>query len=244
MRLYIVRHGRKASASPDYDGGWNAPLTETGTEQAEHLGEFLADEGVDSVYSSCLLRSLQTAAPVHDHVGGEWHVWPVFCETDPATLPERHAEKPDVAVELAAWPTGDPVDPPTDEELSERDGNYYLLSSLPERFPDARLSQPFPWPEAWWVPQTEQTRSMGYARAQLGLHALVERHRDGGSVAVVCHGNIADKMITALMDFPRRQPGRFDFDYTGVACLQRREPDRWAIEYANRTAHLPPDLQR
>ena len=244
MRLYIVRHGQKATTDPDYDGGPNPPLTETGERQAEHLAEFMAGEDLDCLYSSCQLRSLQTANAVYRQIDQEWHVWPVFCESNRTQWAALRANEPERAAQLAAWRIDEAIETPTENEIAENDGNYYLLSSVTEKFSGTRLSQPFPWPEAWWELRAGETRSMGYARVELGLQALVDRHDDGDRVAVVCHGNVGDKMMTTLMDFPRRhQPRRFGFDNTGVSRLDRREGDRWRIEYANRTAHLPAEIQ-
>jgi broad specificity phosphatase PhoE len=128
---------------------------------------------------------------------------------------------------------------PPDEELADELGGYRLLSELEETFPGVQLSQPFPWPDAWWRPTRGQTHSLGYARIELGFQALVDRHEAGEHVAIVCHGNLIDRMITMIMDFPRRgQRKRFYTDYTGISRLDRIEEDRWEIQYTNRTDHL------
>ena len=243
MRLYVIRHGHRADREEGYDGGGNTPLSETGEQQVEHLAEFVAGEDIDRLYSSCQLRALQTAEAVHRRVDGEWHVWPVFCETSTDTWGDRYRDSPELAERATVWRTDEPVETPTFEEVEERHGNYYLLSNLAERFPDVQLSQPFPWPDAWWEPREGHTRTMGYARVELGLQALLDRHDDGDRIALVCHGNCGDKLMTALMDFPRRQARRFSFDNTGVARLDRRESGEWRIVYANRTCHLTPELQ-
>lgn len=56
MDFYIIRHG-----DPDYD---NDTLTEYGWKQAEVLGDRLAAEGLDYIYSSPLGRAKDTAAPL------------------------------------------------------------------------------------------------------------------------------------------------------------------------------------
>ena len=66
MRLLLIRHGQTASnvtrlldtAAP------GAPLDEVGLEQARALAEALADEPIEAVYASDLIRSQQTAEPL------------------------------------------------------------------------------------------------------------------------------------------------------------------------------------
>ncbi len=73
MRLLLIRHGRTASnvthlldtAAP------GAPLDEVGLEQARVLAESLADEPIEAVYASDLVRSQQTAAPLAARHGVE-----------------------------------------------------------------------------------------------------------------------------------------------------------------------------
>lgn len=37
--------------------------------------------GLDAIYSSSLLRTLQTTKPTYDKLQAPWHVWPSLCET-------------------------------------------------------------------------------------------------------------------------------------------------------------------
>ena len=73
--LYLVRHGAtEANERKPYvlqGRGVNYGLSATGREQAEALGRFLSEFAVDAVYSSCLLRSYETARAVAAHHGLE-----------------------------------------------------------------------------------------------------------------------------------------------------------------------------
>lgn len=239
MRLYLVRHAEKANSEPDYDGGPDPPITERGERQATQLAESLAERPFDGLYSSCQRRALQTAAPVHEHLDCAWHVWPVFCESTNSWWREQYAGDREPEIEPVAWRVGEPMEMPADEDLADETGGYRPLSDLEAAFPDIRLSQPFPWPDAWWRPTKEKTQSMGYARIELGIQALVERHEAGDDIAVVSHGNIIDRMLTMIMDFPRRgQRKRFYTDYTGISRLDRVDDDCWEIQYTNRADHL------
>ena len=242
MDLYIIRHGHKANQLPDYDGGFNTPLSDTGHEQAEFLASFLSEEEIDVIYSSCQLRSLQTTEPVYDAIGCDWHVWPVFYEGTRTRWTDRYQEDPDATSWATAWRAGEVIETPTKEELEEMNGHYYLLSDIPELFPGTELSQPFPWPEAWWENKRGNSPPLGYARADLGTRAVLSRHEEGDSIAIICHGTVGDMLVTSLKDFPRRER-HFSCNNTGIHRLTRRGPDYWRIHWINNTSHLPPDLQ-
>ncbi|KAK9863761.1 hypothetical protein WJX84_000138 [Apatococcus fuscideae] len=68
-RVLLARHGERVDL---VDNEWtrtaerphDAPLTETGLHQARKLGERLKHEGIDRIYASPFLRTVQTAAQV------------------------------------------------------------------------------------------------------------------------------------------------------------------------------------
>ena len=63
-RLYLVRHGQSAgNAEGRFGGHGPTPLSRLGEEQAEKTAKLLAKEGLDVIYSSDLLRAVQTADP-------------------------------------------------------------------------------------------------------------------------------------------------------------------------------------
>ncbi len=62
MRLIVVRHGQTACNTDNIWHGWDdCELTETGVAQAQAVGDRLAAEHIDAVYSSDSRRALQTA---------------------------------------------------------------------------------------------------------------------------------------------------------------------------------------
>lgn len=74
-RLYLIRHGQSnGNAEGRFGGHGSTPLSALGREQAERTAKVLAKEGIDVIYSSDLLRSVQTAEvlaklvdlPVHE----------------------------------------------------------------------------------------------------------------------------------------------------------------------------------
>ncbi|MCW2526876.1 MAG: hypothetical protein JWM76_1736 [Pseudonocardiales bacterium] len=63
MELILVRHGLPVRTHPD-DAPPDPQLSTTGLAQAEALGEWLADERIDAIYSSPLRRAVQTSQPL------------------------------------------------------------------------------------------------------------------------------------------------------------------------------------
>lgn len=62
MRLLIARHGQtNLNLDYRYQGFTDAPLNKTGMKQADQLAKRLIDEKLEAIYSSDLMRSVQTA---------------------------------------------------------------------------------------------------------------------------------------------------------------------------------------
>ncbi|CUR58439.1 putative 2,3-bisphosphoglycerate-dependent phosphoglycerate mutase [metagenome] len=70
--LVLLRHGESEGNAHDVFTGWlNPPLTSAGAREARQAGERLRDEGVTPtvVYTSVLLRAIQTASLVMEGLG-------------------------------------------------------------------------------------------------------------------------------------------------------------------------------
>lgn len=64
-RLYLIRHGQSAGNAEGRFGGHSAtPLSPLGLQQAELTAQLLAKEKISAIYSSDLLRAMQTAQPL------------------------------------------------------------------------------------------------------------------------------------------------------------------------------------
>jgi broad specificity phosphatase PhoE len=64
-KLYLVRHGQSAgNAEGRFGGHGPTPLSDLGVRQAEITAGLLAAERVSAIYSSDLLRAVQTAEPL------------------------------------------------------------------------------------------------------------------------------------------------------------------------------------
>jgi probable phosphoglycerate mutase len=69
MELVLVRHGLPVRSSDSAD----PPLADEGFEQARRVGRWLAEERFDAVFSSPMLRAVQTAEPFLALSGHELH---------------------------------------------------------------------------------------------------------------------------------------------------------------------------
>lgn len=61
MELYLIRHGRQSSRLCNV----NVDLSPEGRRQAALLGHRLADWGIEVLYSSSLIRAVQTAEEIN-----------------------------------------------------------------------------------------------------------------------------------------------------------------------------------
>ncbi len=88
-KLYFIRHGEStANALNVFAGTSDFPLSETGHAQAKLTAKYLADKGIDVIYSSDLKRAYQTAEPtakmygidviksekLREFCGGKWEM--------------------------------------------------------------------------------------------------------------------------------------------------------------------------
>ena len=64
-KLYLIRHGQSAGNAEGRFGGHSpTPLSELGLQQAELTAKILSKEKISAIYSSDLLRAVQTAEPL------------------------------------------------------------------------------------------------------------------------------------------------------------------------------------
>lgn len=70
--LYIVRHGHsKGNDTKTFYGHFDGPLTQKGHEQAQRVMNFFKDKRIDAVYSSDLIRAVDTVKPTAQSKGLE-----------------------------------------------------------------------------------------------------------------------------------------------------------------------------
>jgi probable phosphoglycerate mutase len=81
MELLLVRHGLPERTADTSD----PPLSATGFEQAQRVAHWLAPEPIEAVYSSTMLRAVQTAEPFVAAHGHTLSQHDGICEFDRAT---------------------------------------------------------------------------------------------------------------------------------------------------------------
>jgi probable phosphoglycerate mutase len=81
MELMLIRHGLPVRRELT-EGIADPELAEAGHAQVRHLTEYLADETIDAVYTSPLLRAVQTAEPLAVSRGLVLHVIDSVAEWD------------------------------------------------------------------------------------------------------------------------------------------------------------------
>ncbi len=68
MNIYLIRHGEKAEYVGDVS---RIKLTEKGIKQADLLGKRLINDGIEVIYSSDMLRAVQTAEEINKYLNVE-----------------------------------------------------------------------------------------------------------------------------------------------------------------------------
>ncbi|MGV9573182.1 histidine phosphatase family protein, partial [Streptomyces nigra] len=112
MRLLLVRHGQ-TTANVDYlldTAPPGAPLTPLGEQQAAALPDALADEDIEAVYASTLIRTQATAAPLAAARGLDVRVRDGIREVSAGDMEllDGHAEDAEPYMRTVfAWAAGD-----------------------------------------------------------------------------------------------------------------------------------------
>ena len=80
-KLLLIRHGQSAgNAEGRFGGHGPTPLSDLGRHQANITADALAREKITAIYSSDLLRAVQTAEPLADKTGVSMIASPAFRE--------------------------------------------------------------------------------------------------------------------------------------------------------------------
>src|SRR5215203_650170 len=123
--ILLARHGETDwNAVGRWQGHTDRALTERGRRQAVELAERLANDAIDAVYSSDLLRAVETAEPVAKRLGLPLQTLPELREVDVGTWAgltrDEVAERfPDGFRRWSEWQTGW-EDGETYDEMGER----------------------------------------------------------------------------------------------------------------------------
>jgi len=80
-KIYILRHGETQWNKEEIFRGRNdIPLNEVGLKQAELASYYFKDKGIERIFSSPLLRAMQTAEAVSKTVGGDIEIVEEFID--------------------------------------------------------------------------------------------------------------------------------------------------------------------
>jgi broad specificity phosphatase PhoE len=245
MQLYFIRHGQSAnnaiSGKNDLPESSDPELTEVGRRQAVLLAEYIqrADQAnsgdtwnsqnrsgfrLTRLYTSPMLRAVETAASLAAVLKTPWYAWPELHEAGGIYSREKDRLR-----------TGLPGAP---------------RSFFEQNHPDLVLPD---WidEQGWWQSRDFEPQDQVPPRAGAVLAELLARHGDRAGqpeqrIAFVSHGDFFVHLICILLDLPWRHAfaGRqawFLMNNTGVTRIDIFK-DEFVLLYMNQTSHLPETL--
>jgi broad specificity phosphatase PhoE len=229
MEIYLIRHGESANnaLADARQRVCDPPLTERGREQARRVAERLksldwaypsssrtSGMALTRLYSSPMLRSLETAEAIRQATGLTPHVWLDLHEHGGIWLDYGDGRGP---IGLAGM------------GRSEMQG----------RFPHFVL--PEGWPEEGWWNRPFESDEEAYARAQRVARELEQWAETEERLALVGHGGFGSSLISVLLGLPFVPYERF-VQYNTALSRVDLTPTRVRLRFLNRVDHLPNDL--
>ena len=238
MQLYFIRHGQSQNnwlyaSTGTWEGRTEDPdLTPLGYQQAERLGQFLAQPaqakpafaydsqnvagfGITHLYCSLMVRAVATGTAVGRALDLPLVAWEDVHET--GGIHHKHPETDE--------PTG----------LPGKNRAYFETHHPNLVLPDTLGD------EGWWNRPYEQ-RDQRPARARRVLEELLRRHGNTDDrVAVISHGGFYSQFMRILLN-PTPEPQIwFGLGNVGITRLDFHEDHIWVV-YMNRADFLPRDL--
>ena len=220
MELYLIRHGQSTNNEGKLPRAADPPLTDIGVEQARWAGESLKDEGITRLYSSPMLRTLQTAQIISDiidlppHIFVGLHEWGGIWE----------ARGDGTAVQLPGL----------------------TRSGIREVCPDVVLPEDVT-DQGWWFNEgyAGDIEGMGQLAHENGLAFIAHLTEYHGNteqrIAAVSHGGSGGSLISAFFGLsPDVGYSRFTQNNTGVSKMLFTS-ERRQLHYLNKISHLPPE---
>jgi broad specificity phosphatase PhoE len=245
MNLLIIRHAESANnriiatlGYDDYLGGRHhePPLTDTGEAQAERLAEHLvtADQlefsrkgketkrgyGIDRLFCSPMLRTLQTAYPTAQALNLPLEIW-------------RDT------FEHGGLFEGDP--------FKENGAGLKFFpgmgrSAMMERFPGVVVPEPIT-DEGWYAGGYEELAGCA-ARAVTVAEELTTLAAENPdlTIALVTHGTFINQLLHRVLGVGTDSPMYFFHANTGITRVEFGESGFRVLRYLNRLEHLPSNL--
>jgi 2,3-bisphosphoglycerate-dependent phosphoglycerate mutase len=239
MQFFFIRHGQSANnalweATGSNEGRSIDPeLTETGHQQAKLLAEWIVRMDAEDhpgahdgwiprdyfhfthLYTSLMIRSVETSSYVAKRLGLKLHAWPDFHETGGIY---QDGEEEGVRIGLPGHPR-----------------SYFI-----KRYQHLVLTDEIN--EAGWWNRPFEVREERPARAKRVLESLLARH--GGAddrVAVVSHGAFYNELIRAMYQTTHHEFWHEMFN-TGISRFDFSPEGGIRLIFHNRTEHLPESL--
>ena len=243
MQLYFIRHGESvnnmiwasgenyfATRSPDPE------LTVRGRQQAQLLAARLTQPyrpnnlpddlhntqgfGLTHIYSSLMIRAIETALPTAEILDLPIIALPDVCEFAGIF----RSTDADTRFGLAGK----------------------TQAELEARFPRLRIDQPLP-EGGWWGGKSEGSAEL-YARAKQALDFLLSKHGKDDRVAMISHGGFYRAFMALILNLPldimhpsKKLPLTLAINNTGITRIAKREND-FLLPYMNNVTHLPAHL--
>lgn len=246
MQLYFIRHGQSINNArwesdeySNYDRESDPALTEKGFRQAEQLALYLSRDkkedsletdiqnregfGLTHLYSSLMIRAIQTGTIVSERLG-----------IPLVGLPEAH-EVGGIYLEVLNGGV---------TEITHEHGvtpNY-----LRRKYPNMQLSKPIE-DKGWWKGGREE-EDMPLKRAGIVLQYLKERHFGSEDrVGIITHGGFFNYMMRVLLQIAPEEPDNRKLSYWLSYCncaISRFDlvNNRVILAYHNRTDFLDDEL--
>ena len=235
---YVVENAHKGvrSTGPDqlyHNRQADPELSDIGRKQVERLGDFLTERremssdkaahldpyrdefGLTHIYTSLMVRAMETAGAV----GRARHLKPAIWQ--------------DLHETGGIWKP----DPETGKPVGSRGKNRAYFQN---RFPQFTLPDGLG-EEGWWNRPVETAQECK-DRAQRFAHDLRGRHGDTeASVALVSHGLFYSFMMNALLKIPSGSKVQFAMNNAAVTRIDFTGGYATVV-YLNRSDHFPPDL--
>ncbi len=219
LEVYLIRHGQSVNNAIADSSQWlpDPPLTPIGTQQANWLADHLkTDNRIIQLYTSPLLRALQTTRPIAAALGLQPHLWI------------------DIHEHGGVVQEGSPVINQmglTREEIAAACPGIFILHGLAEM--------------GWWrTGEGFEPKAELYARCARVAQSLHTRARSLSPdmpecVALVSHGLFISRLIKTIFAvdndayyYLHHNTGITRIDYLDGQPIMR---------YTNKTVHLPPD---
>lgn len=223
MKLFLMRHGQSAWNQKNQFTGWvDIPLTQEGVDEAVRAGRFIAEEPVDVIYTSTLIRAHMTLVlAMNEHKSGKI---PAFQHiSGPAS--DQHANWSQVHSEAAKQEL---IPVYTAWELNER--YYGKLQGLnkAETAKQYGAEQVQKWRRSFDVapPEGESLKMTAERTIPYLQKEILPQLKKGRNVLVVAHGNSLRSIAMHLENMTPEEVLQFEIP-TGETLSYSLKNGQW-----------------